>query len=129
MQFGSDGAATLHRDLGGLDRVVQAAQGDEGEFHASSARKFKALLTQLEKVLMSAETPYDQVIWVIKAHRLPHSVPQQMAALLKRVNKSGRVARLFNGEAGKWLFVISGRYTSVWAEYYLRGPISDVNVG
>lgn len=128
LRFESDGSHTVGRDFQTFEELeMVATKGDK--FIANNERKFEELLNAIENTLISADVTYDQVIWVLEGHTLPHTAPLRFQDFINRIGKSGNIARFPDRKPRKWLQVVTGEYNVSFGRAYLEGPLKTTVAG
>ncbi|MBY6153361.1 hypothetical protein KUV47_09065 [Vannielia litorea] len=123
------GRITAHINLPSINAATVMAATSPGEFFPQQPDQFEALMRGFEETLVSDGPSYDQVIWVLEGHVLPHNTPGRLEEMIERVNELGRVTRFPDGRARKWLQVIAGQFSAPFSAAYLDGPLKTTRAG
>lgn len=121
---GSTKLVGQYPSFGGLVRAASEKGAERPD--VLDETQLLALLDTIEDLLRSRKV--DKVFWVKGAYPVPSSIPQRLEQLLANVASSDAVPHTPNGQAVKWLQILTARMAG-FSIAYLKEPVNKLQSG
>lgn len=121
---GSTKLAGQFPSFGGLVRAASEKGAERPD--VLDETQLLALLDTIEDLLRTRKV--DRVFWVKGAYSVPSSIPQRLEQLLANVASSDAVPHTPNGQAVKWLQILTARMAG-FSIAYLKEPVNKLQSG